>query len=101
MATFPYVPLGSVVMKGPVLLSDAVCPACCLTEDVLTKDAGECAICLEELVQGDTIARLPCLCIYHKGYEALCRKMLHRFISFHLSIHTSKMSLSVIPPVLK
>ncbi|KAM6935767.1 E3 ubiquitin-protein ligase znrf2 isoform 3-T3 [Lycodopsis pacificus] len=36
-------------------------------EDVLTKDAGECAICLEELVQGDTIARLPCLCIYHKG----------------------------------
>ncbi|XP_059195299.1 E3 ubiquitin-protein ligase znrf2 isoform X2 [Centropristis striata] len=36
-------------------------------EDVLTKDAGECAICLEELVQGDTIARLPCLCLYHKG----------------------------------
>ncbi|XP_016303410.1 E3 ubiquitin-protein ligase ZNRF2-like isoform X4 [Sinocyclocheilus anshuiensis] len=36
-------------------------------EDVLAKDAGECAICLEELVQGDTIARLPCLCIYHKG----------------------------------
>ncbi|KAM9724344.1 E3 ubiquitin-protein ligase znrf2 isoform 2-T2 [Menidia menidia] len=36
-------------------------------EDVLTKDAGECAICLEELQQGDTIARLPCLCIYHKG----------------------------------
>ena len=32
---------------------------------------GECAICLEELVQGDTIARLPCLCIYHKGYERL------------------------------
>uniref|UniRef100_A0A8C1KXE8 E3 ubiquitin-protein ligase ZNRF1 n=1 Tax=Cyprinus carpio TaxID=7962 RepID=A0A8C1KXE8_CYPCA len=36
-------------------------------KDVLAKDAGECAICLEELVQGDTIARLPCLCIYHKG----------------------------------
>ncbi|NXP17222.1 ZNRF2 ligase, partial [Scytalopus superciliaris] len=35
-------------------------------EDVLSKDAGECAICLEELQQGDTIARLPCLCIYHK-----------------------------------
>ncbi|PNI91830.1 ZNRF1 isoform 4, partial [Pan troglodytes] len=34
--------------------------------DVLTKDAGECVICLEELLQGDTIARLPCLCIYHK-----------------------------------
>ncbi|NXP11089.1 ZNRF1 ligase, partial [Thinocorus orbignyianus] len=36
------------------------------SEDVLSKDAGECAICLEELQQGDTIARLPCLCIYHK-----------------------------------
>lgn len=44
---------------------------CGLTEDVLAKDAGECAICLEELQQGDTIARLPCLCIYHKGLEAL------------------------------
>ncbi|EFB22416.1 hypothetical protein PANDA_016931, partial [Ailuropoda melanoleuca] len=37
-----------------------------LADDVLTKDAGECVICLEELLQGDTIARLPCLCIYHK-----------------------------------
>ncbi|KPP76677.1 hypothetical protein Z043_103959 [Scleropages formosus] len=37
------------------------------SEDILTKDAEECAICLEQLVQGDTIARLPCLCIYHKG----------------------------------
>ncbi|KAK7819199.1 hypothetical protein U0070_008327, partial [Myodes glareolus] len=37
------------------------------TKDVLSKDAGECAICLEELQQGDTIARLPCLCVYHKG----------------------------------
>ncbi|KAG8572823.1 hypothetical protein GDO81_012175 [Engystomops pustulosus] len=36
-------------------------------EDVLGKDAGECTICLEDLQQGDTIARLPCLCIYHKG----------------------------------
>ncbi|XP_054582020.1 E3 ubiquitin-protein ligase ZNRF2 isoform X3 [Eptesicus fuscus] len=36
-------------------------------EDVLSKDTGECAICLEDLQQGDTIARLPCLCIYHKG----------------------------------
>lgn len=33
------------------------------------KDTGECAICLDELLQGDTIARLPCLCIYHKGYQ--------------------------------
>ncbi|XP_051576198.1 E3 ubiquitin-protein ligase znrf2 [Myxocyprinus asiaticus] len=42
-------------------------PRVTYNEDVLVKDAGECAICLEELVQGDTIARLPCLCIYHKG----------------------------------
>ncbi|KAI9544978.1 E3 ubiquitin-protein ligase znrf2, partial [Dissostichus eleginoides] len=42
-------------------------PRVTYNEDVLTKDAGECAICLEELQQGDTIARLPCLCIYHKG----------------------------------
>lgn len=43
------------------------CPP--LPDDVLTKDAGECVICLEELLQGDTIARLPCLCIYHKRYH--------------------------------
>ncbi|KAM4567679.1 E3 ubiquitin-protein ligase znrf2 [Fundulus diaphanus] len=42
-------------------------PRVTYNEDVLSKDAGECAICLEELQQGDTIARLPCLCIYHKG----------------------------------
>lgn len=35
-------------------------------EDVLELDSGECVICLEDLEQGDTIARLPCLCIYHK-----------------------------------
>ncbi|KPP65097.1 hypothetical protein Z043_116507 [Scleropages formosus] len=38
----------------------------CRVDDVLARDAGECVICLEELQQGDTIARLPCLCIYHK-----------------------------------
>ncbi|KAM8967714.1 LOW QUALITY PROTEIN: E3 ubiquitin-protein ligase ZNRF2 [Pelodytes ibericus] len=42
-------------------------PRITYNEDVLCKDTGECAICLEELQQGDTIARLPCLCIYHKG----------------------------------
>ncbi|XP_008322362.1 E3 ubiquitin-protein ligase znrf2 [Cynoglossus semilaevis] len=42
-------------------------PRVTYNEDVLTKDTGECAICLEELEQGDTIARLPCLCIYHKS----------------------------------
>lgn len=47
-----------------------------LADDVLTKDAGECVICLEELLQGDTIARLPCLCIYHKRYRGLARTTL-------------------------
>lgn len=42
-------------------------PRLTYNEDVLTKDSGECAVCLDEMVQGDTIARLPCLCIYHKG----------------------------------
>ena len=28
----------------------------------------ECVICLEQLTKGETIARLPCLCIYHKAY---------------------------------
>ncbi|KAM9738230.1 E3 ubiquitin-protein ligase znrf2-like [Menidia menidia] len=36
-------------------------------KDILARDSGECSICLEDLEQGDTIARLPCLCIYHKG----------------------------------
>jgi len=40
----------------------------CPTEDVLVEDKEECIICLDELRQGDTIARLPCLCIYHKRY---------------------------------
>ncbi|XP_037087418.1 E3 ubiquitin-protein ligase ZNRF1-like, partial [Pollicipes pollicipes] len=41
-------------------------PRISYNEDVLTEDKGECVICLEELEQGQTIARLPCLCIYHK-----------------------------------
>lgn len=36
-------------------------------EDVLTDAKGECVICLEDLNCGDLIARLPCLCVYHKG----------------------------------
>ena len=35
-------------------------------EDVLTEEKGECVICLEVLEEGHVIARLPCLCIYHK-----------------------------------
>lgn len=42
-------------------------PRISYNEDVLTEDKGECVICLEDLCQGDTIARLPCLCIYHKS----------------------------------
>lgn len=38
-----------------------------ITDDVLAEDKGECAICFEDMCQGDTIARLPCLCVYHKG----------------------------------
>ncbi|KAJ8042487.1 E3 ubiquitin-protein ligase znrf2 [Holothuria leucospilota] len=41
-------------------------PRIVYNEDVLESDSGECVICLEDLEQGDTIARLPCLCIYHK-----------------------------------
>ncbi|XP_001198564.2 E3 ubiquitin-protein ligase znrf2 [Strongylocentrotus purpuratus] len=74
---------------APALLQGIKCPVCskfvgadnielhllaCLTkprivynEDVLTLDSGECVICLEDMLQGDTIARLPCLCIYHKS----------------------------------
>ncbi|CAG4963215.1 unnamed protein product [Colias eurytheme] len=42
-------------------------PRLSYNEDVLSDAKGECVICLEELSAGDTIARLPCLCIYHKG----------------------------------
>ncbi len=37
------------------------------TEDFLEESKGdECVICLEELEAGQVIARLPCLCVYHK-----------------------------------
>jgi len=42
------------------------CAFVLMSEDVLTEDKGECVICLDDLQQGDVIARLPCLCIYHK-----------------------------------
>lgn len=42
-------------------------PVLSYNDDVLTFKKGECAICLEEMDVGDQIARLPCLCIYHKG----------------------------------
>jgi len=57
-----------------VLPDDAEChfvmcitkPRISYNEDTLTEYKGECVICLEDLDQGNTIARLPCLCIYHK-----------------------------------
>lgn len=37
------------------------------SEDILNDGKGECVICLDDLNPGDIIARLPCLCVYHKG----------------------------------
>ncbi|KOX74943.1 E3 ubiquitin-protein ligase ZNRF1 [Melipona quadrifasciata] len=42
-------------------------PRLSYNEDILSDEKGECVICLEELQPGDVIARLPCLCIYHKN----------------------------------
>ncbi|XP_066579067.1 E3 ubiquitin-protein ligase ZNRF1 [Amia ocellicauda] len=49
------------------LLSCLTAPSLPYNTDTLYKDSGECSICLEDLVQGQTIARLACLCIYHKS----------------------------------
>lgn len=56
------------------------------SEDVLADEKGECVICLEELEPGDVIARLPCLCIYHKKYVGIqftinCDKYLKKKIT--------------------
>jgi len=42
-------------------------PRISYNEDVLSSSAGECIICFEDMESGDNIARLPCLCIYHKS----------------------------------
>ncbi|KAL2097170.1 hypothetical protein ACEWY4_006377 [Coilia grayii] len=49
------------------LLSCLTSPPLPYNTDILTKDSGECSICLEDLLQGETIARLACLCVYHKS----------------------------------
>jgi len=36
-------------------------------EDILPTTQGECPICLDDMEAGQRIARLPCLCIYHKA----------------------------------
>ncbi|CAF4281298.1 unnamed protein product [Rotaria sp. Silwood2] len=73
-----------------IALRDVPCPVCnkiipsdsfdkhiiqCLSkpridynEDTLTENKGECVICLDDLLEGQKIARLPCLCIYHKSF---------------------------------
>ncbi|XP_036374847.1 E3 ubiquitin-protein ligase ZNRF1 [Megalops cyprinoides] len=56
------------------LLSCLTSPPLPYNVDTLTKDSGECSICLEDLLQGETIARLACLCIYHKScIESWCK----------------------------
>ncbi|XP_067109404.1 E3 ubiquitin-protein ligase ZNRF1 [Osmerus mordax] len=49
------------------LLNCLTSPPLPYNTDVLSKDSGECSICLEDLLQGETIARLACLCVYHKS----------------------------------
>ncbi|KAM6948784.1 uncharacterized protein FYW47_016743 [Aplochiton taeniatus] len=49
------------------LMSCLTSPPLPYNTDLLSKDSGECSICLEDLLQGETIARLACLCVYHKS----------------------------------
>ncbi|XP_069044731.1 uncharacterized protein [Lepisosteus oculatus] len=49
------------------LLSCLTAPSLPYNTDILTRDSGECSICLEDLLQGQTISRLACLCVYHKS----------------------------------
>lgn len=41
-------------------------PPLIYNEEYLTRTMGECSICLCDLAVGELVARLPCLCIYHK-----------------------------------
>lgn len=41
-------------------------PKISYNDDILLEGKGECVICFEDMNEGDRIARLPCLCIYHK-----------------------------------
>ncbi|XP_067053522.1 E3 ubiquitin-protein ligase ZNRF2-like [Acropora muricata] len=59
-----------VVVADDIELHLVICltkPRISYNEDVLKQENGECVICFENLSIGDTIARLPCLCIYHKS----------------------------------
>lgn len=59
------------LLNNQLLIESCIYDVICLmrVEDVLSEDKDECVICLELLAQGDAIARLPCLCIYHKRYQ--------------------------------
>lgn len=35
-------------------------------EEVLVESRGECSICLDDMEIGQTVARLECLCLFHK-----------------------------------
>ena len=37
-------------------------------EEILADKKDECPICLEDMDSGNLIARLPCLCIFHKRF---------------------------------
>ncbi|OQR70681.1 E3 ubiquitin-protein ligase znrf1-like [Tropilaelaps mercedesae] len=57
-------------------------PSLAYNEELLTeaRPDSECVICLEEFAAGQTIARLPCLCIYHKRQRrSVGRRDLRKF----------------------
>jgi E3 ubiquitin-protein ligase ZNRF1/2 len=41
-------------------------PKLVYNEEILTVNRGECSICLDDLDVGETVARLECLCLFHK-----------------------------------
>uniref|UniRef100_A0AC34GCG9 RING-type domain-containing protein n=1 Tax=Panagrolaimus sp. ES5 TaxID=591445 RepID=A0AC34GCG9_9BILA len=41
-------------------------PKLVYNEEILTSDRGECSICLDEMEIGNNVARLECLCLFHK-----------------------------------
>uniref|UniRef100_W5LXN3 RING-type E3 ubiquitin transferase n=1 Tax=Lepisosteus oculatus TaxID=7918 RepID=W5LXN3_LEPOC len=57
-------------LSAPALMASIALPLSAppnSVADILTRDSGECSICLEDLLQGQTISRLACLCVYHKS----------------------------------
>lgn len=57
-------------------------PRIAYNKDVLNANKGECSICFDEMTSGDTIARLPCLCIYHKKYYIFVVKEIFLILFF-------------------